>query len=190
MENPMTQKTKLNQIQKDAETYIQNLYSTTDYTTYWDGKQYQNEYNIKPVVDGGTETPNPYYKLGILFGIGGPLNQTQKNVDSEKRNLETKSRIHENYLTTNGIVRDSIDDKGSMEYQQKIIAVDRFERALVRRAFLTHAWFFAWGTHWDAVEYKQRVDLYNESKKGRNVLDEGQFDNTTYGSPLALQTKK
>ena len=65
----MSDKTKLNQIQIDAEALMQNLYSETDYTTYFDGEKYINEYNIKPTVDGGTETPNPFYKLGILFGV-------------------------------------------------------------------------------------------------------------------------
>ena len=33
----MSDKTKLNQIQIDAEALMQNIYSETDYTTYFDG---------------------------------------------------------------------------------------------------------------------------------------------------------
>ena len=182
----MSNKIKLNQIQIDAETLIQNLYSETDYTTYLDREKYINEYNIKPKVDGGTETPNPFYKLGILFGIGSAVKNATKNVASEKNNLEIKSRKHENFLNRDGIVRDSQDDKLSAEYYQKAIAMDRYNKALVRRQFFTHAWFFSWGTHWDAVEYQQRVDLYNASKSNNNVLDEGKFENVTYKSDLKL----
>ncbi len=185
----MSDKTKLNQIQIDAEALMQNLYSETDYTTYFDGEKYINEYNIKPTVDGGTETPNPFYKLGILFGVGSSVKNAIKNVASEKNNLEVKSRKHENFLNKDGIVRDSQDDKQSAEYLQKSIAVDRYSKALVRREFYQHAWFFTWGTHWDANEHQERVDLYNASKSNNNVLDEGKFENVTYKSDLKLQTK-
>ena len=46
-----TNQTKLTQVQIDAENYIKSNYSESDYTCYFDGENYVNEYNIKPTVE-------------------------------------------------------------------------------------------------------------------------------------------
>jgi len=176
--NQSTYVPKLTQVQIDAENYIKSNYSESDYTCYFDGEKYVNEYNIKPTVDGGTETPNPFYKIGILFSVGSNgVQSAEKSVVSARANLEAKSRIHTAFLNNNNIVPNSVDDRASTECLRKDIALENYQRALRRKAFWLHAWFIAWGTHWDAQEHKERVDLYIKAKSDRGVLDESQFDN-------------
>lgn len=183
-----TNETKLTQVQIDAENYIKSNYSESDYTCYYDGEKYINEYNIKPTVDGGTETPNPFYKIGILFSVGSNgVVSAEKSVVSAKSNLEAKSRIHTAFLNNNNIVPNSVDDKASTECLRKDIALENFQRALRRKAFWQHAWFVAWGTHWDAQEHKERVDLYVKAKSDRGVLDESKFDNIDVIDSVNLQ---
>ena len=182
-----TNEPKLTQVQIDAENYIKSNYSESDYTCYYDGEKYINEYNIKPTVDGGTEQPNPFYKIGILFSVGSNgVVSAEKSVASAKSNLEAKSRIHTAYLNNNTIVPDSVDDKNSAQCLQRDIALENFQRSLRRRAFWQHAWFVAWGTHWDAQEHKERVDLYIKAKSDRGVLDESKFDNVDVISSVNL----
>ena len=176
--NKNTNEPKLTQVQIDAENYIKSNYSESDYTCYYDGEKYINEYNIKPTVDGGTEQPNPFYKIGILFSVGSNgVVSAEKSVASAKSNLEAKSGIHTAFLNNNNIVPNSVDDRASTECLRKDIALENYQRALRRRAFWQHAWFVAWGTHWDAQEHKERVDLYIKAKSDRGVLDESKFDN-------------
>jgi hypothetical protein len=176
-------------INKLAKQYVDLAYAESEINSYMVDGEWFNTPTTQLVDDpnnDGTAVANPYYKIGIVFDVGGRCDKAEDRVVRAEKDLEVKGKLLTRYMASEGIVNiDGVEPTNPQLHKLQISKAE-WESAIARRDFWYQVWFLTYGIQWSDFDYKGAIDDYNTAKSSKGVLDQSNFDNI--GKPK-LQTK-
>jgi hypothetical protein len=176
-------------INKLAKQYVDLAYAESEINSYMVDGEWFNTPTIKLVDDpnnDATPVANPYYKIGIVFDVGGRCDKAEDRVVRAVKDMEIKGKVLNQYMASKGIINVDDVEPSNPQLHKLQISKAEWESAIARRDFWYQVWFLTYGIQWSDFDYKGAIDDYNKAKSSKSVLEEGKFDNI--GKPK-LQTK-
>ena len=176
-------------INKLAQQYVDLAYAESETNSYMVDDEWFNTPTITVIDDPnnlGASIANPYYKIGIVFDVGGRCDKAEDRVVRAQKDLEVKGRLLTRYMASEGLALVEEVEPTNPQLHKLQVSKAEWESAVARRSFWYQVWFLTYGVQWADFDYKGAIDDYNKAKSSKGVLEESKFDNI--GKPK-LQTK-